>query len=104
MTFHDKLPDVVLYWREKNWLVLVEAVTSHGPVSPKRYAEIEGMLSSCTADRVYITAFLDSKGFRKYAGDIAWETEVWMASDPDHMIHFNGPKFLGPYPQRGAAT
>jgi len=104
MTFHDKLPDVVLYWREKNWLVLVEAVTSHGPVSPKRYAEIEGMLASCSADRVYITAFLDPKGFRKYAGDIAWETEVWMASDPDHMIHFNGPKFLGPYPKGGSVA
>lgn len=29
---------------------------------------------------------------------IAWESEVWMADDPDHMIHFNGERFLGPYP------
>lgn len=97
ITQHDKLPDVVLYSQEKQWLYLIEAVTSHGPVSPKRYREVEKMLRSCTAERIYITAFLDIKGFRKYAGDIAWETEVWIASDPDHLIHFNGPKFLGPY-------
>ncbi len=94
---HDKLPDIILYDAKKNWLVLIEAVTSHGPVTPKRYAEIEEMLSNCPADRIYITGFLDRKMFRKYAADIAWETEVWIADNPGHMIHFNGPKFLGPY-------
>jgi adenine-specific DNA-methyltransferase len=100
VTEHDKLPDIILYWPERNWLFLVEAVTSHGPVSPKRHLEIEAMLSDCLAERVYVTAFLDVKAFRKYAGDIAWETEVWIAETPDHMIHFNGPKFLGPYKPR----
>jgi adenine-specific DNA-methyltransferase len=52
------------------------------------------------AGRVYVTAFLDKADFRKYAADIAWETEVWIAETPDHMIHFNGPKFLGPYRRR----
>ena len=97
ITEHDKLPDIVLYDRKKKWLFLIEAVTSHGPVSPKRHAEMEAMLSSCPAERVYVTAFLSKTDFRKYAGDIAWETEVWIADNPDHMIHFNGPKFLGPY-------
>ena len=97
MTAHDKLPDIVLYWPGRNWLFLIEAVTSHGPVSPKRHREIETMLKDCPAERIYVTAFLDVKAFRKYAGDIAWETEVWIAETPDHMIHFNGPKFLGPY-------
>lgn len=97
ITEHDKLPDVVLYDAKKNWLFLIEAVTSHGPVNPKRHTEIEVMLSDCSAERVYITAFLDRADFRKYAADIAWETEVWIAETPDHMIHFNGPKFLGPY-------
>jgi adenine-specific DNA-methyltransferase len=96
-TKHDKLPDIILYWEAKNWLFLIEAVTSHGPVSPKRHREIEALLKSCTAERVYITAFLDIATFRRYAADIAWETEVWVADNPDHMIHFNGPKFLGPY-------
>ena len=102
ITEHDKLPDVVLYWRDKGWLYLIEAVTSHGPVSPKRHREFEMMLARCAADRVYVTAFLDIHGFRKYAADIAWETEVWIADNPDHMIHFNGPKFVGPHKGKGA--
>ncbi len=97
ITEHDKLPDIVIYQPKNNWLYLIEAVTSHGPVSPKRHAEIETFLSSCTAERIYVTAFLSRSDFRKYAGDIAWETEVWIAESPDHLIHFNGPKFLGPY-------
>lgn len=102
ITEHDKLPDIVLYHRKRNWLFLIEAVTSHGPVNPKRHAEIESMLRSCPAERIYVTAFLDRRSFRKYAGDIAWETEVWIAQDPGHMIHFNGPKFLGPFKPRNA--
>ena len=100
VTQHDKLPDLILYWPERNWLFLVEAVTSHGPVSPKRHHEIDAMLQHCPAERVYVTAFLDRKAFRRYAADIAWETEVWIAESPEHMIHFNGPKFLGPYKPR----
>jgi hypothetical protein len=100
ITQHDKLPDIILYWQEQNWLFLVEAVTSHGPVSPKRHREMEAILGGCSADRIYVTAFLRMRDFRKYAADIAWETEVWIEEDPDHMIHFNGPKFLGPYGPR----
>ncbi|MBN2215924.1 MAG: hypothetical protein JW719_00975 [Pirellulales bacterium] len=100
VTEHDKLPDVVLYAKRKQWLFLVEAVTSHGPVNPKRHSEIEKMLAACPAHRVYVTAFLNRADFRKYAGDIAWETEVWIADAADHMIHFNGPKFLGPFKTR----
>jgi hypothetical protein len=102
VTQHDKLPDIILYQRERNWLYLIEAVTSHGPVSPKRHREIETMLQNCPAERIYVTAFLSINDFRKFAGDIAWETEVWIADTPDHMIHFNGPKFLGPYKPREA--
>jgi adenine-specific DNA-methyltransferase len=97
ITEHDKLPDIVIYQPQKNWLYLIEAVTSHGPVNPKRHAEIEKLLSSCRADRIYVTAFLGRSDFRRFAGDIAWETEVWIAESPDHLIHFNGPKFLGLY-------
>jgi hypothetical protein len=97
ITEHDKLPDIVLFDPKKKWLYLVEAVTTHGPVTPKRYAELEDMFSRCPAARIYITAFLDAADFRKYIADIAWETEVWIAEAPDHMVHFNGPKFLGPY-------
>lgn len=98
---HDKLPDVVLFDGQRNWLFLIEAVTTHGPVSPKRHAELEAALKECPAGRVYVTAFMDFTAFKKYASDIVWESEVWIGEFPDHMIHFNGDKFLGPYPQRG---
>lgn len=97
---HDKLPDVVLYDEDREWLFLIEAVTTHGPVSPKRHAELEAMLKDCPAGRVYVNAFMDFTGFKKYASEIVWESEVWVAEFPDHMIHFNGDKFLGPYPPR----
>jgi hypothetical protein len=100
ITEHDKLPDIVLHDVKKGWIFLIEAVTSHGPVNSKRHAEIEAMLTKCPAERVYVTAFLTKADFRKYAADIAWESEVWLAETPDHMIHFNGPKFLGPYKRR----
>ena len=96
MTEHDKLPDVVLYLEERNWLFLIEAVTSHGPVSPKRKFELDKVLEDCSADLVYVSAFLDFAEFRRHVHDIAWDTEVWIAENPDHMIHFNGDKFLGP--------
>ena len=97
---HDKLPDVVIYDAKRKWLFLIEAVTAHGPVSPKRHAELEAVLKDCPAGRVYVTAFMNFRGFKKYASEIVWESEVWVAEFPDHMIHFNGDKFLGPYPSR----
>ncbi|WP_421902196.1 BsuBI/PstI family type II restriction endonuclease [Maridesulfovibrio sp.] len=94
---HEKLPDVVVYDQQRQWLFLIEAVTSHGPVSPKRWYELEQALVGCRVGRVYVTAFPDVVEFRRNAADIAWETEVWIADKPDHMIHFNGDRFLGPH-------
>lgn len=94
---HDKLPDVVLYDEKRNWLFLIEAVTSHGPVSPKRYVELEEVFRGCPAGRVYVTAFPDFATFRSFAADIAWETEVWLAEMPSHLVHYNGDRFLGPH-------
>jgi type II restriction enzyme len=93
---HDKLPDVVLLDRKRDWLFLIEAVTSHGPMSPKRVFELENRLKDSPFGRVYISAFPDMPEFRKHMKDIAWETEIWIAEIPDHMIHFNEDKFLGP--------
>lgn len=95
-----QLPDILLYDEEKNWLYLIEAVTTHGPIDQKRVNQLELMLEKCPAGKVYVTAFPDRKTFRKYLADIAWETEVWISQEPDHMIHFNGDKFMGPYVER----
>ena len=94
---HGKMPDVILYVEDKRWLVLIESVTSHGPVDSKRYIELEELFSNVSADKVYISAFPDKKTFTHYVQDIAWETEAWIADNPTHMIHFNGDKFLGPH-------
>lgn len=96
ITLHDKMPDVVLYLEEKKWLYFIESVTSVGPMDPKRIKEIEEMTASVTAGKIYVTAFLDFKTFKKFSESLAWETEVWVADMPDHMIHLNGDKFLGP--------
>jgi type II restriction enzyme len=94
---HEELPDIIAYNPEKNWLFLIEAVHSTGPMSEIRVHELKIMLKDCTADLIFVTAFLKRDDFRKWCGDIAWETEVWIADNPDHLIHFNGSKFLGPY-------
>ncbi len=93
---HDKFPDVILYDIKKKWLFLIEAVTTHGPVSPKRWVELEKLFKKCKAGRIYVTAFLDLATYKKYVNDIAWGTEVWIAEMPSRMIHYNGDKFLGP--------
>jgi len=93
---HGKVADILLYDEKRNWLFLIEAVTVHGPISPKRHVELEKLLAKCTAERVYVTAFWDFATFKKFSSDIAWETEVWIAEMPSHLIHFNGDKFLGP--------
>ena len=94
---HGKMPDVVLHYTAKNWLLLVEAVTSHGPVNAKRHAELAKLFAESTAALVYVTAFPNRAMMSRYLGEIAWETEVWVADAPSHLIHFNGERFLGPY-------
>jgi hypothetical protein len=88
------LPDIILYEEAKNRLYLIEAVTSHGPVSPKRLIELEKLLKNCLAKRTYITAFHNLAEFKRHTPHIAWETEVWIAEMPEHMIHFNGDRYV----------
>lgn len=94
---HGKMPDVVLHFTAKNWLLLIESVTSHGPVDGKRHAELAKLFAASTAGLVYVTAFPNRAVMSRYLGEIAWETEVWVADAPSHLIHFNGVRFLGPY-------
>lgn len=94
---HGKMPDVVLHFTEKNWLLLVESVTSHGPVDGKRHAELAKLFAGSKAGLVYVTAFPNRSVMGCYLGKIAWETEVWVADAPSHLIHFNGVRFLDPY-------
>ncbi len=96
ITLHDKMPDVVLYREDKDWIYFVESVTSVGPMDPKRILEIEEMTKDVKAGKVYVTAFLDFKTYKRFSENLAWETEVWIAEMPEHMIHLNGDRFMGP--------
>lgn len=96
ITLHDKMPDVVLYREDKDWLYFVESVTSVGPMDPKRILEITEMTKDVTAGKIFVTAFPDFKTYKKFSEKLAWETEVWIAEMPEHMIHLDGDKFLGP--------
>lgn len=96
ITLHGKMPDIILYSEERGWLYFIESVTSVGPMNPKRIREIEEMTAKVTAGKIYVTAFLDFKTYKTFSELLAWETEVWIADMPDHMIHLNGNRFLGP--------
>lgn len=98
---HGKMPDVVLHFIKEDWLLLIESVTSHGPVDGKRHAELSKLFAGSTAGLVYVTAFPNRTTMGRYLGEIAWETEVWVADAPSHLIHFNGVRFLGPYTTEG---
>lgn len=96
ITLHDKMPDVILYSEDKDWIYFIESVTSVGHMTPKRILEIEEMTKDVKSGKIYVTAFLDFKTFKRFSDSLAWETEVWIADLQDHMIHLNGDKFLGP--------
>ena len=94
---HGKMPDVVIAFYKENWLILIEAVISHGPMNSKRHDELMELFSKSKFGLVYVTAFESRKTMKKFLTEIDWETEVWVAESPDHLIHFNGIRFLGPY-------
>ena len=96
ITLHDKMPDVVLYREDKDWLYFIEAVDSVGPMSPERVRDINQMTEGVKSGKIFVTAFLDFSKFKRFSEQLAWETEVWIADMPDHMIHLNGDKFMGP--------
>ena len=97
MDSHGKMPDVIIHYTSKNWLVIVEAVTSHGPIDAKRHSELQKLFGASTAGLVLVTAFLSRRAMVQYLSELSWETDVWIAESPTHMIHFNGERFLGPY-------
>lgn len=97
LDMHGKMPDLVVYQKDKNWLFLMEAVTTHGPVNPLRKKDLESLFGGSEAGIVYVSCFPNRRVLRRHLTDIAWETEVWLEDEPTHMIHFNGSRFMGPY-------
>jgi BsuBI/PstI restriction endonuclease domain/BsuBI/PstI restriction endonuclease HTH domain len=99
-----KMPDIVAHDHRRNWLILIEAVTSAGPVDGKRRMELKQLFKNSKAGLVFVTAFETRKVMQSFLSQISWGTEVWIAEDADHLIHFNGERFLGPYADAMPAT
>lgn len=73
---HGKMPDVVVYYQQQDWLILIEAVTSHRPVNLKRHNELKKLFQSSSKGLVFMTAFPSRKDMTRYLAEISWETEV----------------------------
>ena len=86
----------MLYREDKDWLYFIESVTSVGPMDDKRIIELQELTKNVKSGKIFVTAFFDFKTFKKFSESLAWDTEVWIADVPDHMIHLNGDRFLGP--------
>ena len=99
-----KMPDVVVHDARRDWLLLIEAVTTAGPVDGKRRKELKELFAQARAGLVFVTAFETRRSMQSFLSLISWETEVWVAEAPDHWIHFNGERFLGPYPDAMPAS
>ena len=94
------LPDVVAYEQERHWLFLIEAVHSSNPISELRHLALRRLTEETDAGCVFVSAFATTTIFARFSKEISWETEVWIADQPDHIVHFDGERFLGPYSDR----
>lgn len=94
---HGKMPDIMIHFPSENWLILIEAVTSHGPIDAKRKTELKTLCKNCHIPIVMVTAFLNRQAMKEYLTEIAWETDIWIAEEPSHLIHFNGENLLQNY-------
>lgn len=94
---HGKAPDLIVWMPDRQWLFLMEACSTHGPIDVIRKRDLSRIFKGAEGHIVYVSCFPDRAVMRKYLADLAWETEVWVADDPDHMIHLDGERFLGPY-------
>ena len=91
----SRLPDIIAYFAKKNWLIIIEAVHSSNPISQLRHLDLECLTAGCQAERIFVSVFQNREELRKWLVEISWETEVWLVDEPDHLIHFDGEKFLG---------
>lgn len=88
------LPDVVAMSQRDHLLFIIECVYSSGPVSASKKLRYETLVTGISLPVVFVTTFLTQTKFRSLVPDIAWESEVWIAEHPDHLVHFNGERFL----------
>lgn len=92
-----KLPDIVAYSKEKDWVYLIEAYHTSNPITLERRYELEEIFTDVADKCIYVTAFESNSAYHNCTEELAWETEVWIVTEPDHLMHRNGFRFMGPY-------
>lgn len=64
ITLHDKMPDVVLYREDKDWLYFIESVTSVGPMDDKRIIELQELTKNVKSGKILLRHSLTSRPSR----------------------------------------
>lgn len=85
------LPDVILFSAEESRLVIVEAVSTSGPVNSIRLEQLQKFTKGPRklGYRIsYISAFPSRSIFRKFVEEIAWGSSVWIENEPHNIVHF----------------
>ncbi len=93
----NELSDIILYSEAKHRLYLIEVGISHRAITRRRRQALEQPMKECSATRIYISAFLNHAEFGRYCHLIAWESHVWLADIPEHMIHYDGEQYIIPH-------
>ena len=89
-------PDVVIHDLARDWFFLIDAVTTLRHMDETRRNALAAHFAPSRKGLIFFSAFADGAAYSRAAETIAWETNVWIAAAPDHMIHYNGERFLGP--------
>ena len=92
----SKLPDVVAYSPNKDWVYMIEAYHTSNPITATRKIELQKIMGESAKKGIFVTAFENVNSYHKCTEELAWETEIWIATEPDHMQHRDGLRFLGP--------
>lgn len=89
------LPDVILFSETDLHLVIIEVVTSSGPVNSIRLEQLQKFTKGprkLGIKTTYVSAFPSRAVFRKFVEDIAWGSSVWIENEPNNIVHFEGMK------------
>lgn len=92
----SKMPDVILYSVDKDWLYLIQSVVNSDVIDEIRFEELKTLTRSVDKQKVFITAFPNSQSFKDNMDRLAWDTVAWIADTPEHMIHFEKHGTLEP--------
>ncbi len=60
--------------------------------------KFKDLFAGSKAGLLFVAAFEKRRTMQTFVSHIPWKSEVRITEDLDPIIHFNGNRFLGPYP------